>query len=666
MEKYKRWLLFSMIMLLLFSSGCQKKGKEQTKFTQNLFTEYEASNIDTYAVSTEGYVYVVDRSYEEEGNFLSKSEIVLNQYDETGMLLSSNDLNGINYIMCMTIQDEILYFLTPEANNNGIYSELYAYNVNTNEFNRIDEIYQLSSVEKTIYVNHRIYLLGTKASSKDMLMDGTMNQSESVKEYVLMYYDIERQELFEVNIDHLISMSVTEDGTLILYGYVSNTGYCLLSYDETNNSVKVIAKYDEAKFDSFAIVNQGNDVIYGYNTNSRGLVLSDVNHLEEEAELYQDAMTLNAELYYVNGKVYCTNWDRNIISFSLEGLQAKNQTIRYIAPETKMDAPYGCGYTMERSAVGLEQFTLKVLALDTDFDLCLIDTNYRGSYDLKRNGVFYPLNDLTGIEEYFSRCYPYVKDAVTNSEGDIWGIPIVINIPSFIVNETYLSEQNLSLSNPCTYEEFLTLQSKLTTKQQSLVDYSRYVIQKDMLNQYFNNNQSMNTDTFRTTLGMLQSYFDVIPPQFSSVNLEYSEDYLYKYCGYTFDYSMLLEGVPYTNSLKAYSMPKVEAKNLNIGSAYILAVNPHSDRLADTLSYLESYISYQMERSDYLLFMKHESKVADSLTQSVYDLYRNGKIVFGLDEDLYWDGFEEVLEGKLDIEDYIEETDRKLQIYFNE
>lgn len=64
--------------------------------------------------------------------------------------------------------------------------------------------------------------------------------------------------------------------------------------------------------------------------------------------------------------------------------------------------------------------------------------------------------------------------------------------------------------------------------------------------------------------------------------------------------------------------------------------------------------------------MKCDNVENDPMEQSLRDLYREGKISFVMDSDLYWEGFDEVLEEKLDIEDYIEETDRKLEIYFNE
>lgn len=599
MRRYKRCFIFCLLILLLLLSGCQKRREKQTQFTQDIFVEYETKNVVTYAVSNKGNVYVATRVYEEEGNYLSKSEIVLEQYDETGTLLSSNTMEEIDDIMSMTLQDETIYFLSQEADEQGIFVGLYTYDVNTNEYNCIKKIYQLESVKKAIYVNHRIYLLGTKANTEDTLTNGFADYTDSVKEYELMYFDIESQELLLLNINHLINMTVSDDGTLILYGYVADMEYCLMSFDEANNAVKIIAKYKDSKFDTFAIANQDQDIIYIYNMNSRGIVISNINRLDEEAELYQDAVVLHSEIYCVNGNVYCSNWDGNIISFSLSELQAKNQTIRYIVSERKVDAPYGCGYTMERNALGLEQFTLKVLALDTDYDLCLIDTNNSGSYDLIRNGVFYPLNELAGMKEYLSSCYPYVKEAVTDSEGEIWGMPIEVNIPGLLVNETYMSEHDLSLSNPCTYEEILSLQSRLNTEQESLVDYSDSVLFINFMEQFFLKNESMNTDIFRDTVGVLQTYREYIPDYFH-FQLDYHDDFIFSYCRGVLEYSRILMGKPYSNRLEVYPMPRLELTDPNVGSAYVLAVNPHSDRLADTLSYLESYIAYQMERKDEL------------------------------------------------------------------
>ena len=66
------------------------------------------------------------------------------------------------------------------------------------------------------------------------------------------------------------------------------------------------------------------------------------------------------------------------------------------------------------------------------------------------------------------------------------------------------------------------------------------------------------------------------------------------------------------------------------------------------------------------LFFKDPIPKEATLEKSLYDVYENGDITFCLDENLYWDGFDEVVQKKLSEQEYIEDTDRKLDVYFQE
>lgn len=114
-------------------------------------------------------------------------------------------------------------------------------------------------------------------------------------------------------------------------------------------------------------------------------------------------------------------------------------------------------------------------------------------------------------------------------------------------------------------------------------------------------------------------------------------------------------------------MPKLDVADKNIGTCSFLAVNANSDNIKTVLAYLEDLIAYIMNQETVPFFFKEPVPDKDTLRGSIYELYENGEIIFYIDPDTY-SGLTEVIETGSDqaIEKYIQETERKLRIYFNE
>ena len=63
--------------------------------------------------------------------------------------------------------------------------------------------------------------------------------------------------------------------------------------------------------------------------------------------------------------------------------------------------------------------------------------HYDTIYDFveKNKGSFYPLNKVPYVKEYIDGCFPYIRDAATDEDGNIRMIPIDISIPIIIYQE---------------------------------------------------------------------------------------------------------------------------------------------------------------------------------------------------------------------------------------
>lgn len=73
-----------------------------------------------------------------------------------------------------------------------------------------------------------------------------------------------------------------------------------------------------------------------------------------------------------------------------------------------------------------------------------------------------------------------------------------------------------------------------------------------------------------------------------------------------------------------------------------------------------------MKQENVPLYFQQPVQEEDTLQGSLYELYKNGEITFYIDRDVYSEGFFDVIKNRGNIDTYIEDTQRKLDAYFNE
>ncbi|MGN1083621.1 MAG: hypothetical protein ACI4QX_01340, partial [Lachnospiraceae bacterium] len=411
---------FFVIAMSLFAAGCKKEEKTVDTPVQDAWTVYRPENVQAYTLDEEGNLYTFELVLSE-----SESEFYLRKYDTEGNQLFSRLLEGqlSSYTQTMTVKDGVLYFAPNLYEENKMCAVLYSYDLETEELTKIKAFPYFEQVNRILVGEDRIYLLGTNGSSGG---GGMRSDSYTYTGEKVMYYIPSTGEMFELGIPEPIDICFNEAGNLVLYAHTEE-GFCFLLYDETRDAIKTIAKTGVYKMCNVALCNNGEDVIY--QTGTRGLVLSSLSDLEVESELYPEGFFWDNNLCYVNGRVACSTFSGSLVQFRLEDVKKENQKIRYISTGYESAEPYGCGYEMQRTKLAEDKFALKIMALDKDFDLCLVDTAYSFSYNLKENGVFYPLNDVPGVQEYLNACFPYVREAATDEDGNIWMLPIGVSIP---------------------------------------------------------------------------------------------------------------------------------------------------------------------------------------------------------------------------------------------
>lgn len=657
--------------------ACNKSDNNTKLYKEMDVVEYVVDNVTVYTVDEDGYLYTAGNSKTNDDFTSETIPCYINKYDMEGNLVFSYEFDEDVYIISMAASGNKIYYTTQGYNEKGYCISLYSFDIETKMQEYLCEFNQTEHAKQLVLLDDRIYLLGNTYYPSSFNSSATQEVYQSQGEK-LAYYDLNDQGVYNLGVNIPISLAKGEDGTLMIYAYMDSEGYCMLQYDPNQDSIKVVHNFDKGNFQYFAVSNQGKDIIYTARNNSRGLVVSSLSSMDEEAELYSDAYPLNFSVYQVKGHVYFMNNAMNLVRLSMDTVEKNNQVIRYISPGYFSEAPYGCGYVMKRTELEEDKFILKVLAQDKDYDLCLVNSANNSSFNIKKNGVFYPLNDVPGITKYLDSCFPYVKEAATNENGDIWMLPIAVDIPGFLVNEEKLDQSQLNMKNNMTYEEFYEMLEHMTVDEKKKAYCSMYGIYRSFFNQYFAQYTTVSNGVYESKLNLFRQYefpseimdnyqLEWKTGEFLYYNYiqQYEYESIFKNLSKEYLYSSGYIKIPNLD-LAIYSMPKLNESDKNTGTCIFLAVNPNSDNLKETLEYLGNWISYVMNQEETPLYFQQPVPEEGSLRKSMYDLYENGEIAFGLDSELYMEGFYDVMDGKLDMKEYIEETDRKLSTYMNE
>lgn len=652
---WSRGIILLLLSITIFG-GCTKEEKEEKIPFHIEVQEYKDENIISYAIGDEGEVYITG---------LTEEKTYLHKYDREGNLVYNYILESVYMSYGLAVNNNTVYIAGNGYNEEGECVVLYSFNMETEVITKLWDFNYLRVPKQLIYYDNKLYLLGSLSNSTGSTLEGLNKPYENNGER-LVCYSLEESLTYELGIQIPISMSLTDKDTLMVYAYLESEGYCMVEYNPEKDTALVTAKFDQNRFDQFASANGGKSIIFTSMVNSRGLVLSNLDEILHEAELYEDAYEFGSDIYAIDGYVYFMNMERNLLRLTLASVQRPNTVIRYITPGYQANAPYGCGYMMERSELDYDKFILKILAQDPDYDLSLINSSYHSSYNLKQNGTFYPLNSVEGIEEYLDSCFPYVKEAAINEDGDIWMLPIAIDIPSLIVNEDMIRDKNIPFKNNMSYEEFLQGLNIITKEDYDKLNLHFYSFQWAFFDQYFHQFKTFDSDLFRNKINLLKKYYDKIPEEIEHINYRFTEDFYIVRERYQVSYESVLKYISENKLIKAYSMPKFEEESKNIGTVIFLTVNPNSDRLKDTLNYLSDWINYTMIAEEAPLYFSQPVPEVGTFRHSVYELYKNSDITFSLDKDLYMEGFDEVIELDKDIEEYISISDKKLDVYFNE
>ncbi len=623
-------LFLAITIYLLVMTAC-----DETKELDDWSYSIEDSDIYVYDIDEQILLYnytvnnngdmifnVFDYSLTDEIDELGipteKSENYFYTYNLSGELGTTEIIDlKCPIIKLIASGDNIYYFKQTVSTDNSNSAILCVYNSKTDEWREIYEInrYDLTSFKRLILVGDYLYFFARdiETGPQDYKLfdpqDLYINSGET-----LVRVDIENGKEDIIFTDNPIAWSKTTTNNILIYAYDSKSGYHFIEYDTTHGTFgeKIYTKLSDIA--EFEIYDSDNSFIYlnkSLVNSNKALCATSPDSKKGIVQVLPD-VNLYGELYYKNGYVFVKENinSKNVMKrFKLSDFIHYNQPINLISAEKLGISPFGCGYNILSEYPGYEGFALRVLAGDKDYDICQVYSTQDFSNTLKENGLFYPLNELTEVQNYINSCFDYIKDAAT-IDGNIWMLPISINVPFLIYNKDACREVGLDFENGVTYEQLADFNTKNENESKYSEKYNYFgeYFRRQMIFQYTSKFDSFDTNEFRSLAELIKNKFNYtkgyeLISHVSSCNDSLINGYL--------DYFLFDSGQPFMLDYKSVinndrigfsSLPKLYPDVAAPADISFIVVNPNSDNLDETLNYIRQLAKYLMDRKDLMVF----------------------------------------------------------------
>ena len=340
--------------------------------------------------------------------------------------------------------------------------------------------------------------------------------------------------------------------------------------------------------------------------------------------------------------------------------------------------PFTCGYNIETEKYGNEELALKILSQDRDYDICYVNSRAGAAGNIRDKGSFYPLNDVDGVNEYLDRLFPYIKEACITENGEIWCIPVSIDGYVHFYNEENISKtgfdlQNMTVEQYFDYIDYMKAEGLSEKACRNSLTFSEMLMLK-----YSAENDSFDTQCFRETAELIKERFNcmnsdgtVNTDEFVISSSKLQQEFLIgDASGIYSETDMLRIGGRFyylwNDKMRAAPMPCYENNGKNLVNVIFIAVNPSTDNLSESLDYISALSHYLGSRTDSFMIkdrlMYSDTECADDL----YGIFENGIIGYAFPDEIYRTDYMSYLAGKISLDEFIAEADRKLSAYKGE
>ncbi len=308
-----------------------------------------------------------------------------------------------------------------------------------------------------------------------------------------------------------------------------------------------------------------------------------------------------------------------------------------------------------------------VLSQDRGFDACVLSSSQDFSQNFRDHGSFYALNGVPGVSEYVERCFPALREAATNKDGEIWALPLSMNVPCAIYNTENCRAMGFSL-NGLTLENMIAEGGKLFASDPTRRDIcisSNTAIPLLLRRELSGETDVLDAADFTKKMDFLKKEMsselfgiDVSIESNNNIFFEFGVNML----------TMLADTKP--KQLDFSVNDNIRAADLfegkNPAECVFLCVNPSSDNLSATLEYITALCGYLSSKTNDFMLDDKSLYSESAYIAELFDIYRDSEILFRIPDEILLEPVKQYLQGALSAEELITESDRKLSAYLNE
>ena len=597
-----------------------------------------------------------------------------------GTIVQSYQVSEIITRLC--VAEGQIYFLCDISDEVGDINKslFYRYDKDTQRSELLGSSDVYRRISKLEAANNRLYFIGIHPDYIDIEYSlASVEDRFTYSGERIACLDPATGVIDELPLDLPIAFAKAPDNNLLIYAYDEQKGYYFTVYNTGSKSFSEKIYHNLGDIMTFDVYNQDYDFMF-LNLQKSGsrftLTSASLSPDKGTKELIQH-FPLSAMFNIVcrGDYTYCLDSEnKNIIRIRNSSYLKSNKQIVMYSSITFWHAPFGCGYNIKQESLSDEELALALLSQDPGFDICGISSWQDISANIRNKGSFYPLNDIKGVKEYLDQCFPYVKEAATNADGDIWMLPIYVDIPCLLYNNSFCQSKGIEISNSMTMNQLLDTINKVNNDDslKAFYNFNNLAFTKNIFYQYLRSHSSFNTDLFRSLALSGKSIFNYaknITNGGPNVYLNLSSnnnDFMYLFVN-DHDYPLMLSSNTVINAARIPDITDDDASSArNAGTCYFLTVNPASKNLMETLQYISSLSKYLLSNNGYLMLKDRTLYSETAVMDDLYEIYENGCIEFTYPNELFIDIYEKYLTDEMDLESFILEADRRLDTFLNE
>lgn len=547
---------------------------------------------------------------------------------------------------------------------------LVKYSLKDNVKEKLYTYHNFDRIKKLILIDDKIFTLGIDYSKfgANETGDSYYNSGE-----VLSCFDLETKTEAIIWDTGAIDFGFSEN-KIVIYAHDVD-GYFFVTYDIQAGDYSEKNRCDLGMIYAFAMCGSDRYLYDGSETISNGSCAT-MGSLKEKGKLdivlgegkfSGNVKYADGKICYIDGSPQSETFKHLICADIAAALQTDlSKFVTLASAEHLSGAPSSLGFSLICERLDSEEFALKILSQDRDCDLFLLNSHEEFSYNIKNKGSFYPLNAINGVEEYMNDCFPFIREAMTDENGNFWALPIAVRADTICYNEEASNRYDLNFSENMTPEEFMSAIAKAQSNE--LTYYVNPNIYSDLLmRDYLYRYDLFDTPLFRELAEWIKKQISENEELFSLGNSFNTALTTGKLEAIDFN------DICYSSDFARYSkfpskhlmrFPNFSEKNEVICT--FLCVNPFSENLQETLDYI-SLLAQTLHNDEKNLCV---SEASVYLTSDFYSelksVLNEGRITFRCPNEVYTAPFVSYINGDLTLDAFIAEADRKLSAYLNE